>query len=367
MTAGAALATVLWLGTLARLPAIRENARQRLLWGSLLAGALAVTVALPALNAGRDVPMPAHLLGVFSAYLLLRLISLVTGSGRVARQRALTAAVLAFLVLTGWHGVPACADSLTAGVTPRDAAYWLVLDGYLILILIRAGWACATVRRGAPAGALRDGLLAMGAGSLLLAGYAAGELALVLVRGAGVQVDFRVWQPYPEALHAAGLVLFVAGGTAPPAARLRAVLGAYRTLLVLRPLWNAIRRAFPQVVLMQPARAALVFPGSAGARLRVYRRVIEIRDGMLALREHLPACPAAPPGEDPAVTEARALIEALRRRASGEPPAEPGGAWAVVGPEMADEVAWLSRVSAAYRVLSRQSGARTPRPAGSPR
>ncbi|WIM98969.1 hypothetical protein ACTOB_002597 [Actinoplanes oblitus] len=367
MTAGSALAAVLWLGVLARLPAIRQNRRQRLLWGSLLAGALAVTAALPALDAGRDVPVPAHLFGVLSAYLLLRLISLVTGSGRASRQRALTAAVLVFLGLAGWHGMPASPDRLTAGVTPLQTAYWVVFEGYLTLVLLLAGWACATVRRAAPAGALRDGLLAMGAGSLLLAGYSVGTLVLVLGRGCGVRVDFGTWEVYPDALRAAGVVLFVAGGTAPPMARLRATFDAYRSLAVLRPLWNAIRQAFPQVVLMPPARSALTFPGSAGARLRVYRRVIEIRDGMLALREHLPAGPAAPPGEDPAVTEARALIEALRRRALGEPPAEPDGSWAAVGPEMADEVAWLSRVSTAYRELSRPAGARTPRPAGSPR
>ncbi|GAA4602420.1 hypothetical protein BJY16_004242 [Actinoplanes octamycinicus] len=367
MTAGIALAVVLWLGVLARLPAIRQNRRQLVLWGSLVSGALAVTVAVPALDAGRDVPMVAQLLGVVSAYLLLRLISLVTGSGRVAWQRGLTAATLIFLVLAGRHGVPASPARLTAGLTPLETAYWVVLEGYLAAVLFLAGWACATVRRAAPAGALRDGLLAMGAGSLLMAGYATGKLLLVLTRGAGVHLDFAVWEPYPNALRAAGLVLFVAGGTAPPVARLRSALGAYRQLLVLRPLWNAIREAFPQVVLMPPARSALLFPGSAGARLRVYRRVIEIRDGMLALREHLPACPAAPPGEDPAVTEARALIEALRRRERGEPPADPGGSWATVGPEMADEVAWLSRVSAAFRVLRRSAGARTPRPAGSPR
>jgi hypothetical protein len=97
--------------------------------------------------------------------------------------------------------------------------------------------------------------------------------------------------------------------------------------------------------------------------------VIEIRDGMLALRDFVPD--PVPPAADPAVTEARGIGLALRRRADGAPSAERPGAWAAVGPDMPDEVAWLSRVSAAYRKLGpgeiTPAGAPTPRPSGSAR
>jgi hypothetical protein len=362
-----ALAVLLWAAVVARAALLRRDRRQQLLWSSLLTSALAVTLSLPAAHSGRDVPVVGHLCGVVSAALLLRLISAVTGRGRAARQWAVTAAVLAFLTVAGWHGVPSSPARLDAGITPLQTAYWAVLEGYLVVVMALACWACATVRRAAPPGALRGGLLAMGLGSLLMAGYALGKLTLVLVRGAGTPVDFAAWDPLLDALRSIGLVLFIAGGAAPPIARLRSALHAYRSLLVLRPLWSAVRQAFPDVVLMQPARSALVFPGVAGARLRVYRRVIEIRDGMLALRDHLPAGPGVPADEDPATTEARAIAEALQRHARGEPPAEPNGTWAPVGPEMADEVAWLSRVSVAFRALRRADDAPTPRPAGSPR
>jgi len=105
--------------------------------------------------------------------------------------------------------------------------------------------------------------------------------------------------------------------------------------------------------------------GVDDVHLRVYRRVIEIRDGMLALRDYLPADVA--PADDPAVTEARAIALALRHRAAGDP-AGPPGAWAPVGPDMADEVAWLSRVSVAYRRVRDRDltgAAPTPRPCGS--
>jgi hypothetical protein len=144
--------------------------------------------------------------------------------------------------------------------------------------------------------------------------------------------------------------------------RVRTVLRAYRTLLALRPLWSAMRQAFPEMVLWRPARSAVELRGVAGVRLRLYRRVIEIRDGMLALRDHLPARTVIGDA-DPAAAEARAITVALRRRGAGQPAASPPRQWAPVGPEMADEVAWLCAVSAAYRRISAE-GARTPTPAG---
>ena len=94
--------------------------------------------------------------------------------------------------------------------------------------------------------------------------------------------------------------------------------------------------------------------------------MIEIRDGMLALRPYLESSPGA--AGDPAAAEATAIAIALRRRAAGEPPAGHDEGWAPVGPEMADEVAWLSRVSRAYRRGTvRPAAARTPRPSGSAR
>ena len=150
----------------------------------------------------------------------------------------------------------------------------------------------------------------------------------------------------------------------------------------------------PRNVVAPPARAALQLTGVGGVRLRLYRRVIEIRDGLLALRPYLPAgCPqtaspqtantetantetAGPEAADPDA-EALRILAALRQRELGLPPDGTPGRWAPVGPEMNDEVAWLSSVSRAYKRQSRaghlgksginRSDAPTPRPSGSPR
>jgi hypothetical protein len=64
--------------------------------------------------------------------------------------------------------------------------------------------------------------------------------------------------------------------------------------------------------------------------------------------------------------EAQAIALALRRRGAGEPPCDQPGSWAPVGPEMADEVAWLSLVARAYRRIT-PDDVRIPRPSGSVR
>jgi hypothetical protein len=113
-----------------------------------------------------------------------------------------------------------------------------------------------------------------------------------------------------------------------------------------------MRTAFPEVVLVPSPRFAV-----DDVRLRLYRRVIEVRDGMLALRDHLPpdaivqarAFLAGRGQDTPALAEACGIELALHRFRSGEP-AQPGPArWARVGPDLADEVTWLRAVSLGLR------------------
>ncbi|GLY00610.1 MAB_1171c family putative transporter [Actinoplanes sp. NBRC 101535] len=373
MTAAVVLG-LLWAVVLIRLPTLRRGHRRRVLWGSLFAAALAGGIAAPAVAAGRDVPFAAHLCGVAAAHLLLRLIDLVTGARRDHARWAFTTAVIlvmSVLALSVPGGVRTSPHRQTAGITPAEVVYWTVFEGYLVVILVLGARACARIARSAPAGVPRTGMRAMAVGIALIAGYAAGRILLVAARGAGVPVDFAAVGPPVGALRTAGVALVLVGSAAPPALRMRELVRAHRVLWALRPLWTAIRGAFPEVVLLPAAPRARDQITIAEVRLRQYRRVIEIRDGMLALREHLPPAGSGTvpdAGTDPAVVEARGIALALRRRAAGEPPLAVPGCWAPVGPDMADEIAWLSRVSAAFRSPGAVSGAgvRTPRPGGSP-
>ncbi|BBH70903.1 hypothetical protein ACTI_75880 [Actinoplanes sp. OR16] len=363
MIASAAVAVLLWVTVVARLPNLRRDLRQRLLWANLLFCALAASFALPAIAGGRPVPVAAHLCAIVAAQLLLSFVCLVTGTGRPWVQWSLTGAMLAFLTISA---VPATPEDPFRSATATEVAYWAVFHGYLAFLMLLNARACTIIGRAAPSGYVRRGILTMGNGILLIGLYALVKALLIGAWDAGVPLDLTAWEPWLVTVRTAGALLYLFGGAVPAVVLLGPVLAAYRSLVVLRPLWSAMRTAFPEVVLMSPARAALQLTGVGGVRLRLYRRVIEIRDGLLALRPYLPAgCPEEI--GDPAV-EAKRIMIALRQRETGLPPDGTPGRWAPVGPSMDDEVEWLSRVSRAYRKkgLSR-SDARTPRPSGSPR
>lgn len=155
----------------------------------------------------------------------------------------------------------------------------------------------------------------------------------------------------------ASLVLERAGLLACPAPVAR------RLLRDLRPLGSALRAAVPDAGRIDAP------PGARGARARLYRRVIEIRDAMLALRPYQdPAVrPAAVAGaraaglvgdELDACVEAAIIAAALAGRKAGRPAphraGDTGRPGVRGGADLAGDAAWLARVSqqlAAWPVL----------------
>ncbi|GAA2606757.1 MAB_1171c family putative transporter [Paractinoplanes durhamensis] len=349
---------LLWGVVVARVPTLWRDPRQRAFWAVVVLLALIKTVVL--------LPHPAilpNLLGVLTAYFLLRFLSLLTGRGTQRWHLALTAAVLAALLV-----LAALTDdvTLTGDLSALTVAYWIVLEGFLGAVLVTTARMFWAVAPDAPAGLPRLGLRAIATGCALVALYAAIKTGLIVARGTGLaHIDFAEFKRYAMHLQGGGILIAVAGACVPAARRSRDIIGAYWSLLVLRPLWKAMRDAFPEVILFSPRRAVFELAGVDDVQLRLYRRVIEIRDGMLALRPYLPETP--PHSPDPADAEAAAIVQALRRRADGLAAADQPAAFAGVGPEMADEVAWLSRVSRAYRHGPVTAAARTPRPSGSAR
>ncbi|WP_199443147.1 MAB_1171c family putative transporter [Umezawaea beigongshangensis] len=134
----------------------------------------------------------------------------------------------------------------------------------------------------------------------------------------------------------------------------------YRLYRQLRPLWHALYRADPAIALDPPAVADLL--ALRDLRLRLYRRVIEIRDGLLALQPYRDAgvadaarARAAGAGlrgqRLEAEVEAATVAAALRARALGTPPAEPEIRVAG-GDDLDSDTAFLGRVARAYRAHS---------------
>ncbi|MCZ4119443.1 MAB_1171c family putative transporter [Streptomyces sp. H39-S7] len=150
-----------------------------------------------------------------------------------------------------------------------------------------------------------------------------------------------------------------AGRTLPtPAGWLRAWHGYRR----IGPLWTAMHAALPEIALTGPAlRLGFMLP--LGARFALYRRIIEIRDGHLALRPYfhpeVPAWTAEAEGSglDAAserlapIVEAATIAAALEAARSGRrctPPGCEGYVPPQVRASVEAETAWLMQVSDAF-------------------
>ncbi|MGH8888734.1 MAG: MAB_1171c family putative transporter, partial [Acidothermaceae bacterium] len=153
--------------------------------------------------------------------------------------------------------------------------YWLVLTGCLLFQLAdigRLAWRCARL---APKEWIGIGLTAVAVGCGV--GMAAFTSPLVYV---GFRLDAsnppQLLDAIAHGLCVTSMSLVALGAVLPAwsrklAADPYALVRAYRANRELRQLWSALRDAVPDIALKQRAR---------NAEFRLYRRVIEIRDGI---------------------------------------------------------------------------------------
>ncbi|MFJ9697009.1 MAB_1171c family putative transporter [Kitasatospora sp. NPDC101183] len=131
-------------------------------------------------------------------------------------------------------------------------------------------------------------------------------------------------------------------------------LRAWRDYRRLGPLWSALHGALPQISLADSVGG--LGPGGPlrDPEFALYRRVIEIRDGQLALRAHVqpdvPAWAAEASAGDAVVVEAAMIAAALEAAASGRRPSGEAAEYRPRGlpADLDAETAWLVRVSTAF-------------------
>ncbi|MEU5853355.1 MAB_1171c family putative transporter [Saccharopolyspora shandongensis] len=267
------------------------------------------------------------------------------------------------------------------GDAPWVLEYWLVYLFCLAPVLLAiAGetWRYARLVTGVM---LRTGLRLIGVGALCALVYhahkafffAANRFDVAYPEATGRLLD--VWLP------PAATVLVLVGATSqwwghrlrlPSLARW---LRSYRRHLALRPLWLALYRANPQIALVPPLPRLfeVLVPRDVG--LRLYRRVIEIRDGRLALQPYLDpgfavearrrASGSGVTGQElDAIVEAAVLDAALRAHACGRPLVHSSAQLSVPGGgDFDSDVAFLTEVVRAFRRLRRRGGRVWPLPA----
>ncbi|MDQ7810639.1 MAB_1171c family putative transporter [Amycolatopsis sp. A133] len=230
--------------------------------------------------------------------------------------------------------------------------YSLVSLGLLLAVFVRSAWH-------AEPGPLRAGLWLLVAGVGSASAWTFWDVDDVIQLARTARIGAR--EDLPSSVLAAATVGFVAAGAtlsawSPAVSSVIGRVRAYRAYRRIEPLWTALRTAVPGIAL-DPGREL-----AGGAEFALYRRVIEIRDGHLALRAHFdPDLPARAEAaarragvreaEVAATVEAVTLAAAIEAGRAGrrfdqapDPAPEPDA-----DADVAAEAAWLIQVSRAWR------------------
>jgi hypothetical protein len=256
----------------------------------------------------------------------------------------------------------------TYGGTPFARECILIGDLCVFLAVVDMGRLCWRYASIAGRRFLRFGLRCTGIGALSAAVYFPVEMAHIVARSfhitvipTGVMSDvFTTLGLICALLIGCGLTIPAWG---PRLAAASAWISKYRAHRQLHPLWLALYRTHPAIALhvRNPLKDPL---WTRDLDYRLVRRVVEIRDGQLALRPYLSGAVARNAriaGERhglrgtrlEAMVESATLDEAIRAHHHGSPAAEPYHRAAPGGADLAEETAWLVQVARARSRLNR--------------
>ncbi|MBA8930984.1 hypothetical protein BC739_008231 [Kutzneria viridogrisea] len=236
---------------------------------------------------------------------------------------------------------------------PYYATYLLVYVTAFTAGQLEVSVLCLRYARAVGTPWLRRGLLIAGSGAVLGLFYCAARYADVALTPLGL--DPARWEFVARLGAGLGALLNLVGWTLPGWGPALGWIGRLRSYRRLHPLWSALYAASPQIALDPPGSRFTL----ADSGFRLYRRVIEIRDGRLALHQHMdPAvaevaarhgAAAGLSGDQlRAAVEAAQLAVALRAKTSGAAPVVTGEVDYPGGEDLAGEIAWLIRVSTAF-------------------
>ena len=380
LTYGPTLLT--WLAVAYKLPALRRRLHDptvRAYWLCLLTLAVAQTVLLPPVYVTIDrltgVPNLARLLGngvgVLGCWILLVYLFQLSypGPEAWARLRRAGGALGGALILMIGLFVLAPVDEEDVEFVQRYGNAPFIME-YRLVFLTAVGLTCLQAARllwryadAVARPVLRHGLRLMALGGLAGLGYALHEGLRVATRRLGLPFPLSHPEVITPALVTVAVGLVLIGATMPtwgprvglPALyRWAARYAAYRRLA---PLWHAVYQANPEIALLPPPSPLADALAVRDLGFRLYRRVVEIRDGCLALRPYLDPraahyarelCRAAglSDEETQAVVEAASVAAALRAKAQGRSAPQPIGTVSTLGgTDLESEVIALERVA----------------------
>jgi hypothetical protein len=240
--------------------------------------------------------------------------------------------------------------------------YMAVFLGYLVYLLGDVMIGCWHYASSA-GGALGVGLRLMAAGcacALMYAGFKAAALASVDV-GPGMPAGVQSTVGQASAVLAG--VLVAVGASLPAMVRRWRVARRWSQNYIaheqLYPLWSALIAVTPGRALDPPGSRIRDRLRLRGMEMRLYRRIIEIRDGRLELRELFAPAVAEASRElaaerglhgraADAFVEAKVLEAALMAVGAGQALGEPWVGASPQGESTADEVKWLREVAGQF-------------------
>lgn len=339
-----AILVMLWTVALWRAPSAVRSVKQRALWVAFAALTLSMTLRLPGvmrtLDEGAGVnnlsTLFKHWLGMIAAGAVVDFVVAVarpeTGRRLRARHYAALTAMTAMAVLFAFfvprpHEVTDFFEE-TAG-NGWATLYYLLFVVYLGIAMATATWLFWGSARHASALSLRTGVRLMGIGTavgvlytLLRAGYTATRLTDLTDDSSDIAVD-----NVTDALKYLAIGFILIGSSIPAFGVAWRTVQDGRHHRRLQPLWQDLTAVTPDIVL----KTGLL----RSPRLRLYRRVIEIRDAALTLDSYTTGevrerarTAARQAGFDPATSPA---AEALWMRAARE--AKARGVLPVRGPQ----------------------------------
>ncbi|MEU7086803.1 MAB_1171c family putative transporter [Streptomyces achromogenes] len=362
------VATALWAVALWRAPSLRYSRKQRAIALAFLSLAAAMTLEVPAVSASVDSLtgiastgyLLKHMLGLVSAAAVLEfVIAVVRPQGFLQHSRHVLEAACLILMPVAFALAPDDARVPDDIVFAHDTSGWALLHVGVFTLYIGCAMTMTAIlflhaARHARDRWIRAGHSLLGLGGTLGILYALQRLAHLahVATGTATPADVHRADTVSTALKVAAIAAITAGSCLSPLSVATTALRQRRALSRLEPLWRALTDAVPSVVLP-------LTPGPARTRLVLHRRLVEISDATLTLREYVSADlqhraldmakrAGYPPRARSAVAEAAwlktaALIATTSTPYKGEHPRSGSD-----GLSPAAELRWTCQVSAAY-------------------
>lgn len=253
--------------------------------------------------------------------------------------------------------------------TPWVLEYWLVYLAGLLPILIgvaRLGWRGLAVAE-TRAVRLRMWMTVAGAGAFVV--YHVHKGLFFAARRFGLPYSEVINQIMDRYLTLIAFLLVLLAAVLPRSrtSAVRSWIQRYSTYQRLRPLWLVFYRANPKIALTPPRSTLLDRLDPRDLDMRLYRRVVEIRDGRLAIQPYLKphmvetarlqASRDGKTGQElNATVEALILAEGLRARTCGAPRSDDPVAAIPGGPDLHSDTAFLADVARAFHSLPATQG-----------